>query len=180
MPPPARRDRRIYAYVCRYNNGNAPNLWRGNFTLAACKGPIRKHARPGDVVIGFQQKDGLAPLFAFRVEERLEWPAYVRRCEDSLRGSKCRFWACPACFPGSDLSNSLQTACCCCRAAVGSTPCGRLLFDGPGRASERQRPLPRQSQKHQAGLGEWRPVVQKLCRLVQRVLDMRRQAAPTG
>ena len=88
MPAPARRDRRIYAYVCRYNNGNAPNLWRGNFTLAACKGPIRKHARPGDVVIGFQQKDGLAPLFAFRVEERLEWPAYVRRCEDSLRGSE--------------------------------------------------------------------------------------------
>ena len=91
MPAPKERTQRIYAYVCRHNNGNAPNLTRGCVTLAACKGPVRKHARPGDVVIGFQQKDGPVPLFAFRVEERLEWSAYVRRCEEFLPDSEFCF-----------------------------------------------------------------------------------------
>lgn len=76
----------VYAYVCRYDNGSAPYVYQGCMTLATCKPAVRKAAQPGDCIIGFQQKDGPLPIFMCRVDQKLDWPQYVRLCEQKLTG----------------------------------------------------------------------------------------------
>lgn len=45
---------RVFRYVIQYDGGNAPNYAPPFVTLAVCKPRVRKAARVGDMVLGFQ------------------------------------------------------------------------------------------------------------------------------
>ncbi len=44
--------RTLFSYIVRYDSGFAPNPFHGYCTLATCKPRIRRHAQPGDWLVG--------------------------------------------------------------------------------------------------------------------------------
>ncbi len=49
MPPDPTR---VFVYIIKEDTGFAPNPFHGVCSLATCMQPIRKAARPGDLIIG--------------------------------------------------------------------------------------------------------------------------------
>ena len=86
---------KLYSYVVARDYGFAPNPFGGFCTLATCKPEIRKHAQPGDWVVGVGSKSyGLGGKFvyAMRVDETLSYDEYwndprFRSKRPNLRGS---------------------------------------------------------------------------------------------
>jgi hypothetical protein len=71
--------RRLFAYVVARDFGFAPNPFYGFCTLATCKPQIRKHAKPGDWIVGTGSKRyGLGDrlVFAMNVAEALTFEDY--------------------------------------------------------------------------------------------------------
>lgn len=54
--PPPGRERKLYSYVVRYDNGFAPNPFWNTCTLATCKPEIRRLAQVGDCIVGTGSK----------------------------------------------------------------------------------------------------------------------------
>jgi Nucleotide modification associated domain 2 len=67
-------DQRIYYYILRVDDGAAPCVDRGIFTLAICKPAIRRKAVPGDWVLGIAPKAKGWPL------------TYVAQVRKKIRG----------------------------------------------------------------------------------------------
>ena len=62
----------LYSYIVAYDDGFAPNPFRGVCTLACCKPKIRKGAKKGDYIVGIGRKSsGNRVVFAMKVEETL-------------------------------------------------------------------------------------------------------------
>src|SRR5690606_8959470 len=49
--------KRLYSYVLRHDDGEAPNPYRGTCTLTICKPDIRRTAEVGDWVVGTGSKN---------------------------------------------------------------------------------------------------------------------------
>lgn len=73
----------IYRYKQTADNGMAPCVDKGLVSLATCKPNIRRHARPGDWVVGFRSVAKGAPIglviWAGRVAESIEVGEYERQ-----------------------------------------------------------------------------------------------------
>lgn len=89
-----KREKRLYTYVLRYDDGAAPNPYWGYCTLAICKPVIRKGALPGDWVVGFCTKErkhdyngvgnddaSYYVAYAMEVKESIMWGDYKGWCE---------------------------------------------------------------------------------------------------
>lgn len=74
----------VFAYICRYDRGVAPNIAEGLLTLACCKPAVRRCCKVGDLLVGFQQINGPRVVFVCRVDAKLSWPEYVEYCEQKL------------------------------------------------------------------------------------------------
>lgn len=83
---------RLFTYKVKTDRGSAPNPYFGVCTLAICKPRIRKHAKPGDLVVGFGCRSRADPgeefrvVYAMQVEDVLPWRTYIDRCRTVLRG----------------------------------------------------------------------------------------------
>ncbi len=77
---------RIYRYVLVSDDGVAPCTDNGLLTLATCKPIIRRKARPGDWVVGYNPSSKGADLvvWAGRIKEKMDHIAY----EEKYRGRK--------------------------------------------------------------------------------------------
>lgn len=76
----------LFTYTIPFDDGSAPNPFRGICTLAICKPAIRRVARPGDWVAGLGSKN--APrerdlsgrlVYAMCVKESISWADYDLR-----------------------------------------------------------------------------------------------------
>lgn len=83
---------RLFTYKVAADGGSAPNPYFGLCTLALCMPRIRRHAEPGDIVVGFGCKSRGDPdeafrvVYAMQVDEVLPWASYVVRCVAEVRG----------------------------------------------------------------------------------------------
>lgn len=71
---------RIHSYVVRYDSGFAPNPFYEYCTLATCKPDIRRHAKPGDWIVGCGSsgiKRGGHLVYAMRVTETIQFDLYA-------------------------------------------------------------------------------------------------------
>ncbi|WP_156503502.1 hypothetical protein [Eikenella longinqua] len=80
---------RLYTYKVAYDSGTAPNPDFNTCTLAICKPAIRRTAKVGDIIVGFdclENQDRI--IYCMQVDEVLTWSEYVARCEidQSLNG----------------------------------------------------------------------------------------------
>jgi hypothetical protein len=75
---PSRLEPRIYRYIVRVDAGTAPNPWCGFCTLAICKPRIRRSAREGDWVVGFQSRNADRIVYAMLAEQKLGFDEYWR------------------------------------------------------------------------------------------------------
>jgi hypothetical protein len=82
----------LYSYCLRFDDGAAPNPFRGVCTLVICKPAIRRTAQEGDWVVGL---GGVASpignisgqvVYAMRVTKRMSMKAYDTYCQHSLPG----------------------------------------------------------------------------------------------
>ncbi len=76
----------LFTYTIPFDDGSAPNPFRGICTLAICKPAIRRVAVPGDWVAGLGSKNaprgrdlGGRLVYAMRVKESVPWAEYDRR-----------------------------------------------------------------------------------------------------
>jgi len=101
MPEPTPRSGRVFAYVVVSDTGFAPNPFHRWCTLACCKPRIRRHARPGDLVVGLSSRCE-SVVYILEVQEKLTFDRYwndsrfcakrpdwksrrlVERCGDSI------------------------------------------------------------------------------------------------
>lgn len=76
----------LWTYIIPYDDGSAPNPFRGICTLAICKPAIRRNAKPGDWIAGLGSRN--APrgrdlsgclVYAMCVKESIPWSEYDRR-----------------------------------------------------------------------------------------------------
>jgi hypothetical protein len=70
---------KLFSYVIRYDTGFAPNPYGRYCTLATCKPQIRRHARPGDWVLGVGSKNNVGNgklVYAMQVSEVLPIEQY--------------------------------------------------------------------------------------------------------
>jgi hypothetical protein len=67
---------RIYRYILTTDDGAAPNPFGGFCTLAICKPGIRRTARHGDWVLGFQSRAHDRLIYAMEVQECLTFARY--------------------------------------------------------------------------------------------------------
>lgn len=72
----AERSPRIFRYIVAYDYGSAPNPFDGYCTLAVCKPRIRRTAKVGDWVIGFQTGKTKRVTYAMEVGESLSFSEY--------------------------------------------------------------------------------------------------------
>lgn len=76
---------RLFTYTIPYDDGAAPNPFRGMCTLAICKPDIRRVAEPGDWVAGLGSVNAPSGdmsgrlVYAMRVEEVLSMQEYDRQ-----------------------------------------------------------------------------------------------------
>ena len=68
---------RVYSYVVKFDTGFAPNPFWGALTLACCKPKIRKHAAPGDLIVGLTGAGGgNRVVFVAYINEKLTFNRY--------------------------------------------------------------------------------------------------------
>ena len=66
---------RAFSYVVKSDTGFAPNPFHGWCTLACCKPSIRRHAAPGDLIVGLSTRSERI-VYVMRVAERLTFGEY--------------------------------------------------------------------------------------------------------
>ncbi|WP_410009407.1 hypothetical protein [Pantoea agglomerans] len=70
---------RMFSYKIVRDYGFAPNPFHGYCTLATCKPQIRKHAKPGDLILGYGSK-GMGHneelVYIMQVDEKLTYQQY--------------------------------------------------------------------------------------------------------
>ncbi|MGE0816174.1 MAG: hypothetical protein AB7O28_10680 [Vicinamibacterales bacterium] len=68
---------RVYSYVVAVDSGFAPNPFWDVLTLACCKPQIRRHAEPGDVIVGLTSRArGNGMVYVAKVAEKLTFEQY--------------------------------------------------------------------------------------------------------
>ncbi len=78
---------RLLTYKVAHDGGSAPNPYFKVCTLATCKPRIRKHARSGDIVVGFGCRDDEHRLvYVMQVEEVMSWREYIEWCRRHMPG----------------------------------------------------------------------------------------------
>ena len=70
----------LYSYIVAQDGGFAPNPFFGYCTLACCKPGIRKHATPGDWIVGLSPKsDGYRVVYYMKVDDVIPFHQYWKR-----------------------------------------------------------------------------------------------------
>lgn len=70
------RSPRIYRYVVKTDRGTAPRPFGRLCSLAICKPMIRKHAEPGDWVIGLRSGSPRLVVYAMEITDKLGFAEY--------------------------------------------------------------------------------------------------------
>lgn len=71
---------RLFTYKVIYDAGSAPNPYHGICTLALCKPAIRRVAKVGDLIAGFESGNGGRLVYCMQVTEVLTWAQYIGVC----------------------------------------------------------------------------------------------------
>lgn len=71
---------RLFTYKVMFDAGSAPNPEHSVCTLALCKPAIRRVAKVGDVVVGFESGNSGRIVYCMRVTHVLTWADYIEIC----------------------------------------------------------------------------------------------------
>ncbi|WP_386687138.1 hypothetical protein [Lonepinella sp. MS14437] len=72
----------FYTYKVAYDHGTAPNPDQYYCSLAICKPVIRRTAKVGDLIVGFDTRENSNRIvYIMIVDEVISWHDYIIRCE---------------------------------------------------------------------------------------------------